>query len=286
MIPLLPIIAPVATSLVSCTISSPALKKCNEWGKTYYLNWWNELTKKDFNFNLDNLYCDTEIQALTMYIIDWGDFWNYYLHHQQNPPNQLHKMQGQFCENKIKNIRGNDYHLISQALNKAPACPENIVLYHGVEYMEDEFYDQLKNYIRVNDDGTYNYSNCIGKTIKSYGFLSATFDKPHAFNFSTGKVWTTDKNQLSEIFSNSNVRNNHNLYHLPLKSPVAFKINVPKDSKNIAYVSGMAGSNGYKNNEYQVLIDKDTNFRIDNIHTEYNSSKILVTIFDVTYLGK
>ena len=50
-------------------------------------------------------------------------------------------MQGQFCKNKIKNIRGNDYHLISQALNKAPACPENIVLYHGVEYMEDEFYD-------------------------------------------------------------------------------------------------------------------------------------------------
>ena len=73
-------------------------KICDKWGQTYYLDWWNNLTKKDFDFNLDNLYCDTEIQALTMYIIEWGDFWNYYLHHQQIPPNQLHKMQGNFCE--------------------------------------------------------------------------------------------------------------------------------------------------------------------------------------------
>ena len=221
-----------------------------------------------------------------MYIIDWENFWNYYLHHQQNPPNQLHKMQGQFCKNKIKNIRGNDYHLISQSLNKAPACPENIVLYHGVEYIEDEFYDQLKNYIRVNDDGTYNYSDCIGKIIKSYGFLSTTFEKMHALDYSIQNVWTTDKNQLNELFPNGYSENDHNLYHLPLKMPVAFKINLPKGSKNLAYVSGMSGSNGYKNNEYQVLIDKDTSFRIDNVYTEYSSSKILVTIFDVTYLGK
>ena len=65
-------------------------------------------------------------------------------------------MQGQFCKDKIKNIRGNDYHLISQALNKVPACPENIVLYHGVEYMEEEFYDQLKNYIEKSSNKNNN----------------------------------------------------------------------------------------------------------------------------------
>ena len=281
-IALLPIVAPIVASQVSC-----AVNYYNKWGQTYYLDWWNNLTRKNFNFNLDNLYCDTEIQALTMYIIDWGDFWNYYLHHQQIPPNQLHKMQGQFCKNKMKNIRGSDYYLISQALNKAPACPENIVLYHGVEYMEDEFYDQLKPYIHDNGDGSYDYSNCIGKTIKSYGFISTTFNKSYALNFCTGIVWTNDENQIKELFPNGyTISHRNNLYYLPIKSPAVFKINVPKESKNLAYVSGMKLSNGYKNNEEQVLIDKDTSFRIDNVYTEHNSSNVLVTIFDVTYLGK
>lgn len=48
----------------------------------------------------------------------------------------------------------------------------------------------------------------------------------------------------------------------------------------------MPGANGYENPERQVLIDRNTRFRIDNVHTEKNSLNQLVTVFDVTYLGK
>lgn len=262
-------------------------KICDKWGETYYLDWWsNKLSRADFT-NLQwrsDLYCDTEIQALTMYTVEWGDFWNYYLHHQESYVTKNHKMQGNFCDGQTKKIRFDDYKLVSSALSKAPSWPTNLVVYHGVEYMEQEFYDQLKNYIVENGNGTYDYSKCIGKEITTYGFISTTFEKYHALDYCTGNIWTTDTNQINELFPNGYDKNNLN--YLPLKSYAAFKINIPKGSKNLAYVSGMPGANGYENPERQVLIDRNTRFRIDNVHTEKNSLNQLVTVFDVTYIGK
>ena len=49
-------------------------------------------------------------------------------------------------------IRGNDYKYLESALLKAIA-PKQMIVYHGVEYMETEFYEQLKPYIQQTNSG-------------------------------------------------------------------------------------------------------------------------------------
>lgn len=238
---------------------------CKNWGQAYFTEWFQSLSNKNFDLSLDNLYCETEMQALSLYANCWGDFWNVELHKNQEPTDKTIKVSGQIAGNKIMKIRGSDYQYICEALKRA-TMPQNVIAYHGVEFMEDEFYEQLQEYIKQDSKGNYDYSDCIGKTITSYGFISTTFTKKHAADFVDGEDWVNGG------------------YHLPLKTPTLFKIKIPKNTPRCAYISGFKMSNGSTNTEQQILIDRSMNYRIDNIEYEiYNNKKI--TIFDLTVLS-
>ena len=189
----------------------------NRLGKIYSQDWYNTLTWHDWNYVnkplkiVKDAYCESEQQALSLYLNSWGDFWNESLHKQQEPQNKKHKFLDDMALFGGLNleIRGSDYKYISQALSRSK-IPENTIAYHGVEYMEIEFWNQLKDFIKQNDDGSYDYSNCIGKTITSYGFISTSLSKSWVVHFAEGEDVNTGENIL------------------PLKEKFVFKVFIPK----------------------------------------------------------
>ena len=169
-------------------------------------------------------------------------------------------MQGQIFPDETLEIRGSDYKYILQALQRSLLL-ENTITYHSVEFMENEFYTQLEKYIIQNQDGSYDYSNCVRKTIKSNGFISTSLDKNWVVSFAEGENVTTGEIEL------------------PLKEKFIFKIFIPKNITGAAYVSGFKMM-GVENMEHQILIDRNSKFEIKNYHKEQD-----INYFDLLYLG-
>lgn len=227
----------------------------------HYKNWYDNLSYKEWD-KLDdgsnkNAFCDSEQQALYLYANQWGDFWNAPLHNKEIPRDTTRKMfvNSGFKENIDYEIRGKDYHFITSALEKAKTPDFDLTVYHGVEWMEKEFYSQLYIYNEAN--GSLNFSKTIGKTIESYGFLSTSIDKKYAYPFVNGNNWNTGKNEP------------------PLKEPALFIINIKNNTNGAAYLSSSFSLMGIANKEEQVLINKDTKFKI----TNWEKDKAGVNIF-------
>lgn len=232
-----------------------------QMAKQYSQDWYNTLTSADWNINPttnepENLHCSSEKQALALYCNAWGDFWNVELHEGKTPTTKNNKMDGQVFPGKTLEIRGTDYQYISNALSRS-SLPENTITYHGVEFMENEFYTQLGLDKQTNVD----FSKCVGKTIQSYGFISTTIKKSHAVNWSAGYNWIEDKDEP------------------PFKEPFVFKIYIPKNIKGTAFVSWFDFV-GTENYEDQILIDRNSKYEIVNYYKEGKTN-----FFDLLYLG-
>ncbi|MDE5617789.1 MAG: ADP-ribosyltransferase, partial [Ureaplasma sp.] len=246
----------------------------NKIGIYFNNNWYSNISDNPFELDsqikgFKNYYCSSEAQAIMLYANCWGHFWNQWLHEGKIPPNQI--VNKKFLQNSNSlnyEIRGSDFQYMELGISKAKSPSFDMVVWHGVEYMEVEFYEQLKSFILKDDDG-YDYSNCIGKIITSNGFISTTTMKDHAISFTDGNNWT------------------NNTFSPPLKSNVAFKVKIPKNSSGVGYVSGFpltsyklpSGFNPY-NIEGQYIINRNSRFSIDNIYKED-----ITFIFEVTLLS-
>lgn len=225
----------------------------NSFGMKYWHDWIFSLSYKDWERdkqgNAINLYCNSERQALFMYTQMYGHFWNYYLHNNLIPPDgvlQKKDLIKLVKTNHDLEYRGNDFQYISNALQRAKT-PCNLVVYHGVEFMENEFYDQLKDYITGNDEEGYDYSNCVGKTITSYGYLSTSLSIKVVSEYTWGNDWM------------------HGGIHLPLKEPFIFRIKIKKDTTGCGYMSGYPIMNSPYDScdeASQILLDKNKSFKI------------------------
>lgn len=215
--------------------------------KPLYQEWYNGLTENDWNRDETGTIIDaissSEKQSLNLYCEQWGHFWNEPLHRQQEPQdlNANGKQEwpigaAPFIHNYYE-INGDGYKYIDSALKKATA-PRDFQVYHGVEWLEKEYYDQLKDYINGND-----FSGIVGQTITSHGFFSTTFNWNEARNFSYGYNWTTDKDEP------------------PLGVSAVFTVNVKKGTNGVAYVSGVDLAGGV-NDEQQMLINRNSTFEI------------------------
>lgn len=151
--------------------------------KKSFQPWYNSLTNEKWNLDENkkfiNYFCNSEQQAIALYSWCSGSFWNEPLHRGYEPNNVFLKLNAD--KQNAHEIRGSDYLFIEQALNKA-IFPKETILYHGVEYMEIEFYEQLKDFIIKTEKG-YDYSQVVNKIIKSTGFISTTLNKNYALNF-------------------------------------------------------------------------------------------------------
>ena len=154
-------------------ITELVLKKTNEFGISNWKEWIDSLTYNDWNRNEDgtikNLECNSERQALSLYSCSWGHFWNEFLHKNETPLDQEVDQKWINLPDKGQKdsffIRGSDWQFIQQALERA-ISPVSIIVYHGVEYQEVEFWDQLKEFISYNEQTkSYDYSKCKNKIL-------------------------------------------------------------------------------------------------------------------------
>ncbi|MGL4343284.1 MAG: ADP-ribosyltransferase [Metamycoplasmataceae bacterium] len=242
--------------------------------KYQFNDWYNNLTIADWNKddenNFINYHSNSEQQSIGLYSWCSGSFWNEPLHRGYEPVNVKLKLINNNLDSKnAYEIRGSDYKYIESALLKAN-YPIDDILWHGVEYMETEFYEQLEKYIIKTNYG-YDYSGVVGQVITSNGFLSSSLSKKVAtdfFGWRPNYEWPTDL-----------IENN------PLKEPVVFKINIKRGYNGAAFLSNFdfAGfGNGSK--EQQVLINRGAKLKINSVWSEKNFSGQKFTIFDVDLL--
>lgn len=233
-------------------------KKSNEFGNYFWKTWIENLgEKKDWALNENNqyinLFCENPRQALQLYTNCFGHFWNVPLHKNETPANSLVEKRffnfaGNEMLSKVQNvneIRGGDYIFLDNILNLPSAiAPLNLIVYHGVEFMEKEF----KSMLGFKADEIVNFDLIkVGTIIQNYGFLSTTTEYNNATNFSIGHNWIDDRLEP------------------PLDAPCLFKIKIPYLTKGLAYVSGFDINNNFSNEDAQILIKRNSKFRIDGV---------------------
>lgn len=243
---------PFVTTLTCCSNNSNVysynFEKDSQKIAKSYNEWINKLSYTDWEKNDDgknkNAICKSEQQSLYMYLNQWGDFWNKFLHLQQEPKDTKRTLipNSGFLENVEYEINGNGYKYIISALEKAET-KFDMQVFHGVEFMEVEFWDQLNKYVKNGVNGL-DFSKTIGQKIESYGFLSTTLDIKYAYPFVNGNDWT-----------------DNNISKPPLKEPTLFIINIKKNTKEVAYVSGYNFMD-VAITEDQVLINKNKQYLI------------------------
>ena len=230
-----------------------------KFAKEYFLEWFRTTSSSKWNVNKFgqpiNAFCNSEQQAIMLYANYWGDFWNLELHQGKQPTDKLVRLKRDYFKGQKLEIRGEDYKYIQNALNRA-VSPLNFVVYHGVEFMEVEFYDQLKDYISLNNDGSFNYKNTIGKTIETLGFISTTFEYQEAYSFSYGGDWINGGDKP------------------PLKEPAIFKIYIEKGTKGVGYISDFVLNNNEVNTEKQTLLNIGSKFKILDVYKDSNGINI------------
>lgn len=244
--------------------------------KKQYEGWYSSLTNNSWNKDNDgnyiNYHANSEQQAIALYSWCSGTFWNVPLHNSEEPKNH-NAIIVEFDKETPREINGDGYKHISTGLQKA-IVPYDLTVYHGVEFMEIEFYNQLKDFIVYDENKKdYDYSNCVDKTITSNGFISTSLVESYADNF-------FDWKPRPEVWPNEGIVPN------PLKEPVLFEIKIPKGYKGAAYLSNFdfAGF-GTGSTEHQVLIDRNCKFKITNVKQNVlNSALKPINIFEVELL--
>ena len=275
-------------------------EKAREFGDEFYKEWYNGLSLELFTKEqiegkdgVTELFCNSERQALMLYTVCWGHFWNMYLQQGKEIP-EFHDYNAKFfnlsynqgfpvpLKNKVT-IRGSDENYLHSALSKVNS-PINLTTYHGVEFMETEIYKQLKPYIKETKNGKYDFTNLVNKVFTSPGYLSTSMYSNTAFSYSNGMDW-----------SNPNVQDDREVIgpdNPPFKVPVVFKINVPENAKGVAFVSNFHWLDKDDcfppmtpyydmNGEAQLLIDKNSSFRITKTYVEDG-----IQVLEMTMLNK
>lgn len=237
--------------------------------QSHFNDWYKSLSTHPWNYDADgklaNYHCDSEQQAIFMYANQRGYYWNEALHQDKEPENRMVNLYFGGMDRKLE-TRGADYKYIVDALNKeSTRWPYNYKVYHGVEYQEVEFYDQLKPYIKETN-GDYDYSGCVGKTITSNGFISTSLDRIEALRYCDGSMWDTDDKIL------------------PLKEQVMFEINIPKDIIGAVYLGDFKFM-GSMNTDNQVLINRYAKFKINKVYVDTNDRGEKVNVFDVDLIS-
>ncbi len=219
--------------------------------KSHFDDWYNSLTNEKWNKDENGDFIDyksySEQQSLCLYANFRGYYWNEPLHQGIQPTNRIVRLK-LAGENNPLWVYGEDYKYITQALSRAE-FPYEYITYHGVEYMENEFYDQLKDFITGDDLNGYNYSNCVGRTITSYGFLSTSISRVEAIRYCDGWNW-----ENSEI-------------NLPLKEKFVFEIKIPKGMIGAAYLADFPLS-GIPNADNQILFSLNSKLKIKEWYKE------------------
>lgn len=219
--------------------------------KTQFNSWYSNLSNDDWNKDEQGNFIDyksnSEQQSLCLYANYRGYYWNEALHRGEEPIDQVVRLK-LAGEDKPLKVFGNDYKYIIDALSKS-IWPYEYTTYHGVEYMENEFYDQLKNYIIGNDKDGYDYSKCIGQTITSYGLLSTSISRKEAIEYCDGWNWENDT------------------INLPLKEKFVFEITIPKGISGAAYLADFPLS-GIPNQDNQILFSTNASMLITDWYTE------------------
>lgn len=242
-------------------------EKSNQFGAQFWKTWIESLgDKKDWTLNENkkyvNLFCENPRQALQLYTNCFGHFWNIALHKNEIPNNswvekRFFEFAGDDMISKVKDtneIRGEDYKFLDNILNYSSAvAPLNLIVYHGVEFMENEF----KSMLGFSDNEKVNFDLIKeGTIIQNYGFLSTTTDYINAVKYSAGHNWV------------------HDTFEPPLGEPCIFKIRIPHLSKGVAYVSGFDINNNFSDEDAQILIKRNSKFRIDKV-TKIEDKNIL-----------
>lgn len=228
--------------------------------KEKYTPWYNSLSNEPFQKNqlgdFENAYCTSEQQGICLYACNWGHFWNEYLHKQEEPitaPQKLVRIEGVDLRKKPPLVvRGGDYKYVDSALEKA-TTPQDIRVFHGVEYQEIEFWEQLEPFVAKDKNDNYDFSACIGKKITSYGYISTSFEYSRAYSFCDGKNWTGGPDCL------------------PLKEKTVFVIDIKKNTNGVAYLSDFKFS-GEWNWEEQVLIKRNSSYLIKKIEKQKDAN--------------
>ena len=258
-------------------------KLCINYGLDHFSTWHNKITKQKFEPDgikenyIKNLYCSSEQQAIFMYANLGGDFWNLPLHKHEEPIDTKSTKTSEFwgevdlyipygeetqyidCYTSY-DIHGSDYNYITSALDKS-TNPFDVVVYHGVESLEVEYWDQLKEYIKHTDKG-YDYSDCVGKTFTSYGFLACSANRPYCEKFFE---WGPE---------NPN----------PLKEPVMFIIKVPKDTKGYTYIASWNDLKYWPENskeaEWMSMLNINTKLQIEAVQKEKGINYFTVKVIN------
>lgn len=237
---------PLLTTVSCSNVEKSGIYLVDTKLKSHFVDWYNSLSEhtwnKDEKGNFVNYYSESEQQSIALYANFRGWFWNEALHRNEEPINQMVDIN--LDKGRKHEIRGSDYQKVVEALDRA-IFPYPMQVYHGVEYQEDEFYHQLKNYIK-NQNGKWDFSETVGKTITSHGFISTSLNGEEAFEYCGGWKW-----------DNSDP-------HLPLIEPAFFIINIPEGTKGAAYLANFKFS-GTINNDNQVLINRNTSFTITKV---------------------
>lgn len=252
-------------------------EQCFNYGLDNFSTWHDEISKHQFEPHetkenyIKNLYCESEQQAIYMYANLGGDFWNLSLHKQKEPEDcksiEFSKYHG---NNDLKllfdqmldvhyhyDIRGNDYQYIKSSLEKS-TNPFDIVMYHGVESLEVEYWNQLSEYIVKTDKG-YDYSNCVGKSFTSYGFLACSANRPFCETFFT---WGSEEPN-------------------PLKEPAIFIIQIPQGTKSYAYISSWDDiKNAPKPGEWMSMLNMNTKLQIEAVNKEKGINYFTVKVIN------
>ncbi len=216
--------------------------------KKEFVHWYNSLTSEPFmkkQGDFYNMTCNSETQGIALYANYCGWFWNESLSRQEEPKSQIVDIYG---NGKSYYVNGGDYKYAVSGLNKA-IFPYDLRVYHGVEYLEIEFWDQLKDFAVDLGNGSWDYSNSIGSELECYGFFSTTLDRNEAARYSEGWNYYDDS------------------HFLPLKQEALFVVDIPRGYKGAAYLADFYFS-GTVNNDNQVLINKNCKFSIKDVKKE------------------
>ena len=173
---------------------------------------------------------------------------------------------------------GGGYIYISSALQKATA-PEDLVVYHGVEFMEVEFYNQLKDYIVGNDKDGYDYSNCAYKIkidlsrediidmLDSMCFIQIEYS-----NELISKTFLLGKSDYKSLNLNQYKKFSYGLVSTTLMNDGNLQIR--KDAQ-VQYIDQMCMIDGY------LKIDDETDFSLKSKHKIYTANHFMLNISDI-----
>lgn len=233
-----------------------------------YQNWFNNLSNHNWNYDdnnqISNYICQSEVQAVGLYASNHGFIWNECLENECQTNHYSCETIVELDKNMAHNISNQDRSFLFSALQKAYS-PYELCVYHPVQYDEISWFSQLKKYL-FHIGQNYLYYGCIHKFITNSSFLSCTLQLNQAIDY---------LNYLPKTIYHAKPELN------PLKEPVIFKINIPKNHFGVAYLGNFSFAGLHGSNLQQVILQPNMKFYISKIAPKIINGK-LVNLFELS----